>query len=241
MAEDIIEDNQTESAPEETPTGNEPKLTFGQTISRFFSAIFGASDKPKEGGQKAKAAPGAQNSSGSVFEVINVQKINLKTINQILIALLVTLVFLMIYVAFRPGPDIASVMSVVSRIQFPVMESKTITPFEEIAYYLNQIRRRDVFSVYREKVEVIEVSETVEEPSPPVPEPKVPIEEKARNIKLIGISWGGNPKAIIRDLSTQTMYFVSEGETIEGTDLTVKEVFKEQVIITSEGDEMTLL
>ena len=66
------------------------------------------------------------------------------------------------------------------------------------------------------------------------------IAEKAKNLKLSGISWGKNPKAIVQDTSSQEMYFVKEGETIKGTEIIVKKIMKEEVVITSDGDEMSM-
>jgi len=118
--------------------------------------------------------------------------------------------------------------------------TKPITPFREIGYYLDQIKKRNIFTAYQEPKQAPPPA-VKEEPPPPPPEPKVPIEQKAKNLKLIGISWGDNPKAMIRDTGTQEVLFLSEGEKVQDTDLTIKQVTKDEVILTSEGQEMSLL
>ena len=106
---------------------------------------------------------------------------------------------------------------------------------------MDQIKKRDIFSAFVEKVEVpVEVVEPVKEPELPPP-PVVSIEQKAKDIKLIGISWGKNPKAMIRNTSTQDVQFVTIGEKIDGTDLEIKEIFKSEVILISEDQEMSLM
>ena len=102
---------------------------------------------------------------------------------------------------------------------------------------IDQIKTRDIFSAFKEKVEP-PVTKPVEPKKPP---PKITIESKAKNLELIGISWGDNPKAMIKDTNTQNVQFVGVGEKIDGTDLEVTEILKSEVFLSSEGQEMSLM
>ena len=46
---------------------------------------------------------------------------------------------------------------------------------------------------------------------------------------------------MIRDLVTQEVHFMSEGELIQGTEITVEEIYKTEVILYSDEETMSLL
>jgi type II secretory pathway component PulC len=145
------------------------------------------------------------------------------------------------YFAFGERSDISSVTAAVSKIKFQDIEEKVITSFQDLAFYLDQVQTRDIFNEFEEPKPPPPVVKPVKPPPPPPPPPKVTIQEKAKNLKLMGISWGADPKVIIKNEGNQEVLFLEEGQKIEGTDIRVKEIKKDQVIISSEGDEMKLL
>ncbi len=193
-----------------------------------------SSVKPAEGGSKGFVIPASINN-------FSFQKINLRTVNQVLSIILVSLFILLGYVISQEQPEVSSLTASVSKIKLMEVDVKPANAFGDIAIYLDQITKRDVFSIFKEEKEPVKVVEPVKVEPPPPPSPKVPIEEKARGLKLIGISWGENPKAIIRDESSQDMYFVREKEVIQGTELKIEKILKNEVVITSDGDEMSML
>ena len=178
-----------------------------------------------------------------LFEAFSFQKLDLKFINRILVAALAGLVVLMFYVIFRKRPDVTSVKAAVSKINFSEVEQVQSVAFQNVTYYVEQAEARDIFNAFVEKREELPAVVAVEpeEPSEPPPPPKVPIEEKAKDLKLIGISWGNDPKAMIKDLKTQEVYFVAEGELIQGTEVSVQQIKKDEVILSFEEDTMPLL
>lgn len=165
--------------------------------------------------------------------------LDLKLANQVLVCVLALLTVLTVYAAFRQRPDIASVTAAISKIKFQEFESKAVESFQPAASYLEQVKTRDIFDEYRKKaiappVEVVKTEE-------PPPAPKITIQDKVKNFKLIGISWRGVPKAIIRNEGSQEIFFLNGGDTIKDTDITIKEIMKTGVILSSVGEEMTLL
>jgi len=100
--------------------------------------------KFRKGGGKAPSgaqpALEAKKPVASKFGAFNAQKINLKFINQILIFVLVALVGLMIYVTFQKGPEISTVVAAVSKIKYLEVETKAVSPFQKLSYYLDQIK-----------------------------------------------------------------------------------------------------
>lgn len=239
MPEDLTEKEQL-FKPEEEP--KEPSPGGGSlkgSIVKAFVDIRGLFTKSAE--KTPKPAEEVKKPAVSMSSLFSARKIDLEFINKSLIFILIGLIFVVIYVTFRQRPDISSVMASVSRIKFTEVEPKEIKPFEQVSFYVDQMKTRDIFTVFEEKKEPVKVEEPPPPPPPPPPsEPKVTIEEKARNLKLMGISWGERPKAIIRDERAQDMYFLREGETIKGTDVKIKTITSDSVIIISGEDEMTM-
>ena len=168
------------------------------------------------------------------------RKLDLKSINQTLAFILVGLIALIGYFAFGERQDISSVTAAVSKIKFPDLEDKEITPFQEPAFYLDQIKKRDIFNEFKVPKPPPPIVEP-KKPLPPPPPPKVTIQEKAKDLKIMGISWGNDPKVIIKNESTQEVHFMEEGQKIKGTDIHVKKILKDEILISSEDEEMKML
>lgn len=219
-----------------------PKKGIGKAFSDMYRLFTKPKSKDGKGGGSSEAAQPAKKVTVLKPATFGNRKINLKVTNQVLVAILVGLTVLLLYVSLREKPEVSSVVAAIANIKLPEVEYKTITKFEELSFYLGQIKKRDIFSIFQEKKKEVPVKvvEPVKAPEPP-PVPVVPIEEKAKNIKLIGISWGENPKAMIKNTNTQNVQFGSIGEKIDETDLTIKKILKDEVILISEGQEMSLM
>ena len=48
-------------------------------------------------------------------------------------------------------------------------------------------------------------------------------------------------KVIIKNSKTQEVHFIKEGEVIKGTEITVKQILKDEVVITSDDEDMKML
>lgn len=59
------------------------------------------------------------------------------------------------------------------------------------------------------------------------------------NLKLVGIAWGTQPEAMIREVKEGRTFFLKEGEQIKG--VTVKEILKDRVIVEQEGQTKELM
>ena len=162
------------------------------------------------GKQQGKGTAGDKKPGILAFADLSVQKLDLRSINHALMLILGGLIALTVYTVLRQRPDVASVAAVVSKIKYENLEEKVITGFEELAFYSEQIAKRDIFNEYEEpKPPPPVVVKPVEKPPPPPPPPKVTIQEKASALKLMGISWGDSPKVIIRNDAIQEVLFCS--------------------------------
>jgi hypothetical protein len=206
-------------------------------MPKWAADILGVFFKPSAGNNDRPSGLKAKKDDWNLTALLGAQKIDLRAINQGLAVLLAALIVLTGLVIFRRPKDVSAVTAAVSQITFDDPEETVITPFEQLPFYLDQVKKRDIFNEYKEYVPPPPVAE----PPPPPPPPKVTIQEKAKNLKLMGVSWGNDPKAMIMDTGTKETYFLTEGAKIKGTEITIKEIKKEEVIIESDGDKMKML
>ena len=64
------------------------------------------------------------------------------------------------------------------------------------------------------------------------------INQMMSSLKLVGISWGNEPLAMIEDAESTRTYFVKKGAEVKG--MKVQEISKEKVTLTYEGQEAQL-
>jgi hypothetical protein len=155
-------------------------------------------------------------------------------INKALAGVLVMVVALVVYSAFSERQDMAKVTGAISRLQKSPLTAggEKIEPFESLDFYLNEIRKRDIFRPI---------------PKSMMLEPKVALQESLRksaeNLKLQGISWGDRPTAMIlwQTDKESKMYFLIKGQSIGSTGIKVKAIYKNRVTIEREDSEMDLL
>jgi type II secretory pathway component PulC len=194
-------------------------------IKQFFTNLKPrpvAKEKPKEAGAPL-ALP------------IKLQEIDPKAINKVLIVILSLLTVLVIHSAINKRPNIAKITDAVSKIKFQALKKKAIESFKPVALYLEEVRKRDIFRPVpqaQQKVAII---------APKAKKAQAKLKEMAKDLKLVGISWGKSPKAMIRSQKEQNTYFLRQGQMIGTTGIEVKTIFKDKVIISYQGEEMELL
>jgi len=127
----------------------------------------------------------------------------------------------------RLGKDIDLKVSVK-----PSSEASAVRSWlKSAAFYLEKARQRDIFRMGDVKSAVGLVA---------VPRgPSEKIVEATQNYKLVGISWSDDPDVMIEDTKTQRTFFLKNGQIIENN-IRVKAVFKDRVILSLEGEEITL-
>jgi hypothetical protein len=107
------------------------------------------------------------------------------------------------------------------------IDSKVVSALKAASYYLEKIRARDIFKMGSRKKEEEEVK---------VPSSK--IIGATQNLKLVGISWSGDPDAMIEDTKALRTFFVKRGQMIG--EVKVQAIFKDRVVLSYEGEELEL-
>lgn len=189
------------------------------------------------GGPNPKASPVAALSwrGRDVVRQILSGGIDLDILNRVLMAVLVGLAGIVGQQAFYKKSRIEELMAAVSRIKFEAPEPEAIEDFYPADYYLDQVRQRNIF---RPALEAEKVAIKPIEPPPAPPKPKLP--DMVRGLKMVGIAWGDAPKVMIKDEATQEVYFLREKEFIGKTQIEVRAILRDKVIVGYEEEEMEL-
>lgn len=108
---------------------------------------------------------------------------------------------------------------------------KTSSSLKKLSYYLEKVRIRAIFSPL---LTVREVDSITGESRRPISK----ISEVAANLKLVGISWSDDPDVLIENTSLGRVYILKRGEKIN--EVKIEAVFKDKVILSYEGEELTL-
>jgi len=195
--------------------------------------------------RREKASQSARARSGAGL----VPEFNLSLINRILV---VFLVFVVAGIAFnmndvRTIPKDLTVQATVSNPS-PGDDAgykKALASLRPLTDYLNEVGKRDIFSP-----SPVPRPEKPEPRKTPTPTPKAKpvklpqanslkvLQEKVKALKLVGISWGGIPIAMIENTTKRETSFLKAGQFIN--DVQIKVILKDRVVLSYENAEYDL-
>ena len=185
---------------------------------------------------KPKAAvSNEQITAPSLALPIKFQEIEPKAINKILIGILGFITILTINATVNKGHSIAKISTAISRIQIQAMKNKTIEAFKPLSSYMEEVKNRDIFTRLAVEAKAATGSFWMRGG-----EAQDKLKDMAKDLKLVGISWGNSPKAMIRSEKENNTYFLKQGQTIGMTGIELKTIFKNKVVINYQGSEMEL-
>ncbi|MBL7157625.1 MAG: hypothetical protein ISS92_05660 [Candidatus Omnitrophica bacterium] len=219
----VIQEQKTPSSGMKNTGIMMPRMSLGK-IKVFLSGFM----------PKARIGSDGQ-TVASISLPIRLHEIDPKTVNMILAAILTILVACAVYYAIDQKPKISKITEGISMAALSETPKNTAgEELEPIDSYVSMARKRDIFRPMPEKeqkaVQVESVQSGAEE-----------LKTLAGSLKLKGISWGESPKAMIKHEGEGKVYFLKPGQTIGSTGISVKEIFKNSVVIRHDGDEMELL
>ena len=206
------------------PEGKKPDGWL-RGVKHFISSIIPGFSEDKKGFDWKKLIP----------ENVKLPDLEPGVINRILAGALVVIVALVIYSSLSKRQDTTRITDAVSKIQIAsVAGREKIEPLKEESFYLDQIKKRDIFHPpLKEKEPEAKIEQDVSDS----------LKKATQNLKLQGISWGDTPKAMILWQSDKEgkMYFLKAGQAIGSTGIKVKEVHRNKVIVGDDKGEMELL
>ncbi len=165
---------------------------------------------------------------------VHFEDIKISWINNFLLAVL-SLLFVVLFVSVvmqRPsvGRIIKSFESLQSAQGADPGRTGELLP---VNYFLDQVRQRNLFmpvpkavpaAVVPSKGEVSEMTKSL-----------------AGDLKLTGIAWGKNPRAVIKNEKENKIYFLQENQFIGTTEMKVKKILQHKVIVRSGNEEVELV
>ena len=107
-----------------------------------------------------------------------------------------------------------------------------ILPLREYTFYIEKIIGRNIFS---ENIAAEQAN--VEAPT------AKKINDMVKDLRLTGISWSEDENerfVMLEDIQAKITYFLKEGETISKSNVSVKKVFKDKVILTYLEEEIEI-
>lgn len=102
-----------------------------------------------------------------------------------------------------------------------------------VSYYLEKMAQRDIF-----RMGAVQKVTTADGVQTEMKVTSSKILDATESLKLVGISWSGNPDAIIEDTKQTKTFFVKPGQRIG--DIKVEAIFKDKVILSYQGEETEL-
>ena len=152
---------------------------------------------------------------------------NLKILNKVFLIICVVVGGYSITDFISKRPDIDKVYKKAEAVKYKEFEEKPAIEPGPFLYYLEMVQRRNIFSpITLKEAKEVEVKEEL-------------LSEMAKDLKLVGISWGKEPQVMIEDEKAKKTYFLKAGDTINK--LKIDTVLRDRVILSYEGKKIELM
>lgn len=220
------------SAAKGAPFGGDPSQTKLSAEERLLQVIQNGGASPPKGAPFGPAGGGgfvqkiwsALKQGGASSGKKQAPGSGLTRLNRILGMVIAGGVALSVVNALYFKPDIGRIQDLVAGVKppEPPPDIKTI-PVEE---FLAPITGRNLF-----QPKTTEPPLDLTAPPPAAPTVQSPVLD---NLQLVGIAWGTEPEAMIREKTEGRTFFLKQGDELKG--VVVKEILKDRVIVEFEGE-----
>ena len=173
------------------------------------------------------------------------RELSLKLVNRGLIVLLVLSGAGVALNMNRVQPSLQDLSSQLAASRTPAGEEQALASLRPLEEYLAEVQKRDLFSLsappspkpekLQPKVEPVKPAEPAQ---PPKPTPLEILRDKAKALKLVGISWGETPLAMIEDTAKGETSFLKAGQFIN--EMRIKAILKDRVVLSYGNAEYDL-
>ncbi|MFA5148782.1 MAG: hypothetical protein WC491_06625 [Candidatus Omnitrophota bacterium] len=193
---------------------------------RLFNIIKDGKDSGSGGGVSKPKKPSLDSSGikkffGSLKLHPGANKIDPKSVNRILSVALAAAAAFFVYYLFSARPD-------ASKITRPAPKAGAalkleIEKFAPLDSYIAEVKKRDIFKPAPK--------DEVKGAAPTSKEAMEKLKEAARDLKVVGVSWGEEPKALLRSEKDKTTYFLKQGQKVGTMDVDVRVITREKIKI----------
>jgi len=178
---------------------------------------------------------GAETATAIFASPINLREQDIKAINKILAVICIAVTALVFYYLINKRPNIVDITGRPYDAPFPRKSKETMQAFKPLSFYMDSVKKRDIFRLPPEKKDVKAASAEGKEAA------AKKLKQLIGGLKLQGISWGASPKAMVKDELDGQVYFLKEGEAIGTSGIKIKTISKDKVIVGYKKEEMELL
>lgn len=183
-------------------------------IKRFFGSL--------------KLHPGANKQAAGASSAPRID-IDPGSVNRVLSIVLLAVVSFFLYYLFSTRPDAEKIIRSVPKTETALKaEVERFAPLES---YLAETRRRNIFKP---------APKDEAKGAPTSREAMEKLKEAARDLKVVGISWGETPKALLRSEKDKTTYFLKQGQQVGTMDVDIRSITKQKVTIGYKTEEFEL-
>ncbi|MFA6355857.1 MAG: hypothetical protein WCY23_01970 [Candidatus Omnitrophota bacterium] len=202
---------------------------------RLFNIIRDGKDSGSGGGVSKPKKPsldasGIKKFFGSLKLHPGANKIEPGSVNRILSVILAAVAAFFIYYLFSTRPDADKITR--SAPKTGAALKNEIERFGPLDSYLAEVKKRDIFKPAPK--------DEVKGAAPTSKEAQEKLKEAARDLKVVGISWGETPKALLRSEKDKTTYFLKKGQLIGTMDVDIREITKQKVTIGYKSEQFEL-
>lgn len=172
---------------------------------------------------------GASGKDGGRVASASVRDIDPRLINRLLTAVLVMLVLSYVWFLGNTRPDISKITKTSQKTG--MAGKKEVEPLKPLDTYISEIKQRDIFRPVPKELSVgtSTSKEAMER-----------LKDAARDLKVVGISSGDNPTALIHSTRDNSTYFLKKGQKIGKTDVEIREISKQKVTIGYQDEKLDL-
>jgi len=177
----------------------------------------------------------SKNKMRSVLDLRSLRRMDISAINSALFLLTVILAFYFIYNFSRSMVDMRKPWDY--KLTASGVQGQGADSFEDVSllkkaesFYLEKVRERNIFKIGAKNV-TGQIDAAVKEASSKAI-------EATQNLKLVGISWSGDPDAMIEDTKGLRTFFVKRGQMVG--EVKVEAILKDKVILSYKGEEVEL-
>lgn len=167
------------------------------------------------------------------FRGLKYKQLDIKVINKILGIGVFILTFYFIsnffvsLINLKKSPDLESKTLEARNL---ISSSETSLLKKAVSYYLEKVRQRDIFKMGA-KTPGSSAKSVLRAPTSR-------IIEATQHLKLVGISWSGDPDVMIEDTKALRTFFLKRGQMIG--EVEVQAIFKDKVVLGYGGEEIEL-
>lgn len=164
---------------------------------------------------------------------IKLRQLDIKSVNKILGLLIFVLT---VYFISNLFSSLVNLKKIPDYSEFKPQEGASFAGTQQptflkkaASYYFEKVRERNIFKMGAKRSATTEGSHKG---------PSLKITEATQHLKLVGISWSGDPDVMIEDTKALRTCFVKRGQMIG--DIKVQAIFKDKVVLNYAGEEIEL-